>query len=156
MPGFLAGLRVDLETGDGIVVVSNTTAGLGPNLGTELLAAYAEREPKPVEPWHAAGDASLLELVGTWHWGPAVATARLVGEHLVLGEPEQGRGARFASVGPDEWVGLDGYYTGEPLRVIRDGDGAVSHLDLASFRFTRLPYDPERDIPGGVDDRGWH
>lgn len=156
MPGFLAGLRVDLESGDGIVVVSNTTAGLGPNLGTELLAAYAEREPKPVEPWHAAGDASLLELVGTWHWGPAVATARLVGEHLVLGEPGQGRGARFASVGPDEWVGLDGYYTGEPLRVIRDGDGAVSHLDLASFRFTRLPYDPERDIPGGVDDRGWH
>jgi hypothetical protein len=53
-------------------------------------------------------------------------------------------------------MGLDGYYAGEPLRVVRDAGGAVSHLDLASFRFTRLPYDPERDIPGGVDDAGWH
>jgi hypothetical protein len=40
--------------------------------------------------------------------------------------------------------------------VVRAADGSVSHLDLASFRFTRLPYDPERDIPGGVDDAGWH
>ncbi len=156
MPGFLAGLRVDLETGDGVVVFANTTAGLAPTLATELLTAYAEREPKPVEPWHAAGDVSLIELTGTWHWGPAVATARIVGEHLVLGEPGQGRGARFAQVGADEWVGLDGYYTGEPLRVVRDEAGAVSHLDLASFRFTRVPYDPIRDIPGGIDEPGWH
>lgn len=156
MPGFLAGLRVDLESRDGIVTFANTTAGMGPTLATELLAAYAEREPKPTEPWHAAGDASLLELVGTWHWGPAIATARLVGEHLVLGEPGQGRGARFAQVDRDEWLGLDGYYTGEPLRVVRDEEGAVSHLDLASFRFTRVPYDAARDIPGGVDEEGWH
>ena len=40
--------------------------------------------------------------------------------------------------------------------MVRDADGAVSHLDLASFRFTRLPYDPERDIPGGVDTAGRH
>lgn len=156
MPGFLAGLRVDLASGDGVVTFANTTAGLGPTLATELLTAYAELEPKVAEPWHAAGDASLLELVGMWHWGPAVATARLVGEHLVLGEPGQGRGARFAQVGPDEWVGLDGYYTGEPLRAVRDEGGAVSHLDLASFRFTRVPYDAARDIPGGVDEKGWH
>lgn len=156
MPGFLAGLRVDLESGDGIVTFANTTAGMGPTLATELLTAYAEREPKPVEAWHAAGDARLLELVGTWHWGPTVATARIVGEHLVLGEPGQGRGARFAPTGPDEWVGLDGYYTGEPLHVVRDEAGAVSHLDLASFRFTREPYDATRDIPGGVDEKGWH
>lgn len=156
MPGFLAGLRVDLETGDGVVTFANTTVGLTPMIGTELLAAYVEREPKPVEVWHAAGDASLLELVGTWHWGPAVATARIVGENLVLGEPGQGRGARFARVDGDDWVGLDGYYTGEPLHIVRDEAGLVSHLDLASFRFTRLPYDAERDIPGGVDDLGWH
>ena len=51
---------------------------------------------------------------------------------------------------------LDGYYEGEPLVVVRDADGGVSHLDLASFRYTRVPYDPERDIPGGVDAAGWH
>jgi CubicO group peptidase (beta-lactamase class C family) len=155
MPGFLAGLRVDVESGDGVVVLTNTTSGLG-QLAPELLDAFVEREPRPVEPWHAAGDPSAIELLGTWHWGPAVSVARLVGEHLVLGDPGQARGSRFAAVATDEWVGLDGYYTGEPLRVVRSADGAPSHLDLASFRFTRTPYDPAADVPGGVHDGGWH
>ena len=154
MPGFLAGLRVQVETGDGIVISSNTTSGMG-LIGPELLKAFVAREPKPVEPWHAAGGDAPVELGGMWHWGPAVAVARIVGEHLVLGEPGQARGSRFAPVGPDEWVGLDGYYTGEPLLVVRRDDGAVSHLDLASFRFTRTPYDPTADVPGGVDEAGW-
>jgi len=74
----------------------------------------------------------------------------------VLGVPGEGRGARFRKRPDGSWVGLDGYYEGEPLVVLRDADGGVSHLDLASFRYTRVPYDPERDIPGGVDDAGWH
>ncbi|HEX6056152.1 MAG TPA: serine hydrolase domain-containing protein, partial [Intrasporangium sp.] len=155
MPGFLAGLRVDLESGDGLVAFTNSTAGpFGPQVAP-LLSEFMEREPKAAEPWHAAGDPAVLELVGMWHWGPAVTVAKVVDEHLVLGEPGEGRGARFERVGPDEWRGLDGYYTGEPLRIIRRGDGTVSHLDLASFRFTRTPYDPEADVPGGVDEAGW-
>ena len=155
MPGFLAGLRVDLESGDGLVAFTNSTAGpFGPQVAP-LLSEFMEREPKAAKPWHAAGDPAVLELVGMWHWGPAVTVAKVVDEHLVLGEPGEGRGARFERVGPDEWRGLDGYYTGEPLRIIRRGDGTVSHLDLASFRFTRTPYDPEADVPGGVDEAGW-
>ncbi|MEO6997546.1 MAG: serine hydrolase domain-containing protein [Terracoccus sp.] len=158
MPGFLAGLRVDLESGDGVVLFTNTTTSTAyAALTTDLLAALAEREPMVVKPWHATEWEGRpdLDVVGTWHWGPAVTTARLVGEHLVLGEPGQGRGARFARVGPDEWVGLDHYYQGEPLRVVRRDDGTVSHLDLASFRFTRTPYDPGADVPGGVSEDGW-
>ncbi|MGL5909651.1 MAG: DUF7586 domain-containing protein, partial [Phycicoccus sp.] len=109
----------------------------------------------PVEAWSASGDPVLLELTGTWHWGPAVSTARVVGEYLVLGEPGQARRSRFAPVGRDEWVGLDGYHAGEPLHVVRGADGAVSHLDIATFRFTRTPYDPSADVPGGVDASGW-
>lgn len=175
MPGFLAALRVDLTGGDGLVQLTNTTSApsTGP-LATELLALLAEEEPPPVEPWSARGvpatgttngtttedepASALLELTGTWHWGPAVTTARLVGEHLVLGEPGQQRGARFAltaSSGHDEWVGLDDYHTGEPLRVVRRPDGTVSHLDLASFRLTRTPYATDADVPGGVDEAGW-
>ncbi|MEO7447334.1 MAG: serine hydrolase domain-containing protein [Humibacillus sp.] len=154
MPGFLAGLRVQVDTGDGVVVLANATSGLGP-LVTDLLSAFVERAPRSVEAWHAAGDASLLGIVGTWHWGPTVSTAKLVGEHLVLGEPGQARGSRFARVADDEWVGLDGYYTGEPLRVVRDATGAPAHLDLASFRFTRTPYAVDGDVPGGVDPDGW-
>ncbi|GAA2165117.1 CubicO group peptidase (beta-lactamase class C family) [Humibacillus xanthopallidus] len=154
MPGFLAGLRVDVETGDGVVVLANTTAGMRP-VGSDLLAAFVEREPRVPQVWHASGDASVLDVVGMWHWGPSVTVARAVGEHLVLGEPGQARGSRFAPVGDDEWVGLDGYYTGEPLRLVRRSDGTPSHLDLASFRFTRTPYDADADVPGGVDDAGW-
>jgi hypothetical protein len=53
-------------------------------------------------------------------------------------------------------VGLDGYYTGETLRIERDAAGFVRQLDLASFIFTRTPYDPRAEVPGGVDVRGWH
>ena len=34
-------------------------------------------------------------------------------------------------------------------------DGAVSHLDLATFLFSREPYDAAAEIPGGVDPNGW-
>jgi CubicO group peptidase (beta-lactamase class C family) len=156
MPGFLAGLRVRLEGGDGVVTMANTTATTAMrSVGQDLLAALDEEEPAPVEPWTASGDPELLDLVGTWHWGPSTTTARSVGDHLVLGEPGTGRGARFARVGDDAWVGLDGYLTGEPLTVVRRPDGTVSHLDVASFRFTRTPYDPAADVPGGVDGSGW-
>jgi CubicO group peptidase (beta-lactamase class C family) len=156
MPGFLAGLRVRLDSGDGVVVLTNTTASTAArDLPGDLLRGLAELEPAPVAPWAAAGDGSLLELTGTWHWGPATQTARVDGDHLVLGEPGSARGSRFRRVGDDEWVGLDGYFTGEPLRVVRRGDGSVSHLDLASFRLTRTPYDPGADVPGGVDEAGW-
>lgn len=156
MPGFLAGLRVRLEDGDGVVTMTNSTAStVMRGLGDDLLGILRDEEPRPVEPWSASGDPALLELVGTWHWGPATTTARLEGGHLVLGEPGTGRGARFAPTGEDAWVGLDGYLTGEPLAVHRRADGTVSHLDVATFRFTRTPYDPEADVPGGVDEGGW-
>lgn len=66
-----------------------------------------------------------------------------------------GRGARFVAQPDGSWIGLDGYYAGETLRVVRVGDGSVSHLDLGSFVFTREPYDPASAVPGGVDAEGW-
>lgn len=162
MPGFLASLRVRLGAtesggGDGVVLLTNTTAA-GPalrDLAGQLLSDLAESEPPAVAPWSASGDPALLELVGTWHWGPSTEVARAVGDHLVLGEPGSGRGSRFRRVSADLWEGLDSYYAGEPLRVVRRADGTVSHLDLATFRFTRTPYDPGADVPGGVDELGW-
>ncbi|GAB3700902.1 serine hydrolase domain-containing protein [Mariniluteicoccus flavus] len=152
MPGFLAGLQVDLATGDGVVIFTNSTTGkIGP-VATELLDLLSAHEPHPVAPWSASGSVDDLELVGTWHWGPSVTTGTLRGEHFVLGDPGTGRGARFRRTGPDAWEGLDGYYCGEPLQVVRRPDDTVSHLDVASFRFTRTPYDPAADVPGGVMD----
>ncbi|WP_235503242.1 serine hydrolase domain-containing protein [Aeromicrobium sp. Root495] len=149
MPGFLAALRVDVETGDGAVVLANATSGLG-DVASPLLRRLTEVEPVRPEVWTAApvpeGD---LDLVGDWFWGPYRHTLKLEpGGGLRLGEPGEGRGARFERTA-DGWVGLEGYHSGEPLVVRRDGD--TVWLELASFVFTRTPYDPSADVPGGTD-----
>jgi CubicO group peptidase (beta-lactamase class C family) len=157
MPGFLAGLRVDRDSGDGCVVLANATSGMSATLTAELLDVLADCEPVPPKPWSAdASQAGALELVGDWYWGTTAYTLRLGRDgHLVLGDPGVRRGSRFRPV-DGGWVGLDGYHEGEPLVVVRDPDGRVSHLDLASFRFSRRPYDPAADIPGDVHPAGWH
>lgn len=156
MPGFLAGLRVDLTTGDGAVVMANATSGMGP-LATDLLDLHLEHELAEPTPWH--GDTSqvdALDLVGPWFWGTYSFTLRLDADGAIcLGEPGQGRGARFARDG-DRWTGREGYYRGEPLRVERDASGVPVRLVLASFVFTRTPYDPAAVVPGGLDVLGWH
>ncbi len=156
MPGFLAGLRVNSETGDGCVVFANATSGLG-DVSPDLLALLADREPITPQAWSADPDqVRVLELTGDWYWGTVEFTmsARRDG-YLELGEPGAGRGCRLKPVAGG-WIGLDGYYSGETLTVLRDGSGRVSHLDLGSFRFSRTPYDPDADIPGGTDPAGWH
>lgn len=156
MPGFLATLRVDVESGDGIVVMTNATSGLGTGTA-ELLDLFAEREPIRSKPWVAdPGQIRLLDLVGPWFWGTYEFRLTLAADGtLRLGEPGQGRGARFRADG-DGWMGLDGYYSGEPLAVERDSTGHPTRIVLASFVFTRTPYDPEATTPGGVDPAGWH
>ncbi|MEP7191623.1 MAG: serine hydrolase domain-containing protein [Actinomycetota bacterium] len=156
MPGFLAGVRVNIETGDGCVVFANATAGLGA-VSTDLMALLADREPIEPIPWSADPEqASVLELTGEWYWGTTAFTMSASrGGYLVLGEPGAGRGCRFTPVSGG-WTGLDGYYSGETLTMVRDGSGRLSHLDVGSFRFTRTPYDPSADVPGGVDPQGWH
>lgn len=157
MPGFLAGLRVNLETGDGCVVFANATSGMGPSVSTDLMDLLAEHEPVLPAPWSAdAGQAPGLELVGEWYWGTAAYTMRAAPEGgLVLGEPGARRGSRFRPA-DGGWLGLDGYHEGETLTVVRDQQGRVSHLDLGSFRFSRTPYDPDADVPGDVHPSRWH
>jgi CubicO group peptidase (beta-lactamase class C family) len=156
MPGFLAGVRVNIETGDGCVVFANTTSGLG-TVSTDLMTLLADLEPIAPNVWSADPDqANVLELTGEWYWGPTAFTMSATRDgYLVLGEPGAGRGCRLKPAAGG-WTGLDGYYSGETLTVLRDDSGRVSHLDLGSFRFTRTPYDPSADIPGGGDVAGWH
>jgi CubicO group peptidase (beta-lactamase class C family) len=160
MPGFVANALIDPATTTGALVFSNSTAGSGiVALSTDLLKLVDDYEPAlPVE-WRPATDVSpdLLALTGQWFWGPAAFVLRLQAGGWVELRPMTGpgRGSRFRPTGAGEWVGLDGYYAGETLRLHHHADGEVSHFDLATFIFTRTPYDPKAPIPGGVDDRGW-
>ncbi|MTE20029.1 serine hydrolase [Streptomyces sp. TRM43335] len=160
MPGFLAAVWTAPEERLASVVLANATAGLPVGgLAAELLDTVAEREPSLPPPWRprSAADPELLALTGPWYWGPSGFALRLREGRALELVPLGGRGraSRFRPEADGTWTGLDGYYAGETLRVARDADGGVSHLDLGTFVFTRHPYDPQAPVPGGVDPEGW-
>lgn len=157
MPGFLAYVVADRAQHTGVVVVTNTTSGLD-LVAPDLLTLVLDAEPRLPDVWRPADDLppGVMDLLGPWYWGPAAYAVRWRDGHLHLGPlGPRGRASRFRPADDGTFVGLDGYYRGETLRPVRRPDGTLSHLDLATFIFTREPYDPEAPIPGGVDPDGW-
>ena len=161
MPGFLALLRIDAETADTVIVMTNATSGLERELETDLRRIFLEHEPLGLPPFTLARGSvaeDVIELTGTWYWGTnayLLSVTRDGGLELSVLAPGRGREAAFRPLGDGTYVGLSGYYHGEVLRPVRLGDGRLSHLDIGSFVFTRTPYDPLADVPGGVDEGGW-
>ncbi len=160
MPGFVAALWVSEADDLAAVALSNVTSGLP--IGTfaaDLIHIVAAHEPRIPAPWRPLPDADpdLLSLTGPWYWGPAAFTLRLRANRALelLPVGPVGRADRFTPEPDGTWTGLDGYYAGETLRVVRTPDGTVSHLDIGSFVLTRKPYDPNAPVPGGVDMEGW-
>lgn len=160
LPGFVAGLWMSEADDVAAVVLANCTSGLpAASVAADLVAIVAEAEPRFPQPWRPFTEADQvpLEVCGPWYWGTSAQVVRLQADgSLELGPVgATGRSARFRAEPDGTWTGLTGYYAGETLRVVRRGDGSVSHLDLASFVFTREPYDAEAPVPGGVDPQGW-
>jgi hypothetical protein len=116
-----------------------------------LLADLRAAEPRVVDAWTPSGSPVPLELLGPWYWGPSPYVLRAVPDGLLhlsgLGRP--GRSSRFRPCPDGTWLGLDGYHAGETLRL------GPQALNLATFVFTRTPYDPAAPVPGGVDGAGW-
>ncbi|MFL6027844.1 MAG: serine hydrolase domain-containing protein [Friedmanniella sp.] len=151
MPGFLAGVFVDRDERTGAVSLANSTSGVDPVV-FGLLADLRAAEPRIVEPWAPSPSPVPLDRLGVWFWGPSPYVLRSVGGGLLHLGPipgRNGRASRFEARDDGTWLGRDGYFAGETLRIAED------HLDLDTFIFTRIPYDPEAPVPGGVDERGW-
>lgn len=159
MPGFQCHLWVDVEQQTGGLVMSNATSGLDGRLVLRLLTTVQEKEPRVVPAWQPLPfiDEDDLSLVGPWYWGTSTYGLRLTsnGELNLLGLLNGGRPARFRRRDDGSWVGLDGYHAGEPLRPVLDDSGRLIALDLGSFLFTRIPYDPAAPVPGGTHPNGW-
>ncbi|MGW6548298.1 serine hydrolase domain-containing protein [Streptomyces massasporeus] len=160
LPGFLACLMISVEDDVAAIALANSTSGpLLFSVTADLVRIVAEAEPRIPPPWKPSGevDPSLLELTGQWYWGTHAFVLRLTADGLVSLGPLTGAGrrSRFRPNADDTWTGLDGYYSGELLKAVRRPDGAVSHLDVGSFVFTRQPYDEGAPVPGGVDPEGW-
>jgi CubicO group peptidase (beta-lactamase class C family) len=162
MPGFVATVWVSVEERLAGLAMANTTSG--PMIGTvaaDLIRIVAEHEPPIPKPWQPARDADvdpqLLALTGLWYWGPNPFALYLRADRGLEIKPisRTGRASRFRAEHDGTWTGLDAYYTGEKLRVIRDADGTVTHLDIGTFVLTRGPYDPAGPVPGDVDPDGW-
>jgi CubicO group peptidase (beta-lactamase class C family) len=151
MPGFLAGVFVDHEERTGALMLTNSTTGVDP-LVPGLLADLRSAEPRVPDEWRPEAPPVPLEQLGVWFWGPGPYVLRAVAGGLLHLGPLPGRGgraSRFRRGADGAWVGLDGYYAGETLRIADD------HLNLGTFVFTRTPYDRDAPVPGGVDPRGW-
>jgi hypothetical protein len=158
MPGFLASFLVEREQQTASLVMANATAGLDGAIGADLLELLSEHEPRVVPAWVPAAEVADAdrEILGPWYWGVTPLAVRLAGPDSLelVALRGFGRSARFARR-DGRWLGLDGYYAGETLRVVRGDDGAVSHLDISTFVLTRQPYDPPDVQPGGVEPPGW-
>ena len=160
LPGFLAALWFSVEDDVAAVVLTNATSGpLTGAVAADLVQIVAEAEPRIPEPWRPLPDVDeeLLALAGPWYWGTHAYVLKLAAERGLELQPLRGAGrsARFRACPDGTWTGLNGYYAGETLRVVRADDGTVDHLDLGSFVFTREPYDKGASIPGGVAEGGW-
>jgi len=158
MPGFVALLQItDAPGADTAIVACNSTAGFGRSVGTDLLAILTENEPYCLPEWTPARVSNdLLDMLGSWYWGPVPFTLRLAGDVLELRrEDGDGRLLQFRTDPDGGWRGIDGYQAGEPLVPVPGPDGSVTALDVGSFIYTRTPYDPAAPVPGGVQPDGW-
>jgi CubicO group peptidase (beta-lactamase class C family) len=149
MPGFVASLFVDPDTGDGTVAAANATTGL--DTGGVPRTLLADGPVEAAEPWVPtdAVPQRARELLGLWFWGNTATELRWSNGRLELRSLVRPEGVdRFELRGP-RIVGTDGYHRGEELHVVRNDDGSICHLDVATFIHTRSPYDPAAPIPGG-------
>jgi hypothetical protein len=113
---------------DGVAGIALANATAGPDISgiaIDLVTIVAQNEPRLPARWQPLpeADQSLLALTGLWYWGPRAYVLRLLAGRAVELGPATGRGraSRFRA-GPDgTWTGLDGYYTGETLRLVRRG-----------------------------------
>lgn len=150
MPGFIATVLVDRKRRTGGVVLANATTGYSPAaIVMELLDELHRCEPTLPEPWRPSPGvpAELAGVPGVWHWGNTPFVFAMEGTRLVA--RRNGVAAYAFEVRDGRVLGVTGYHAGEELHVVRRPDGSIGHLDVATFIYTRTPYDPEAPIPGG-------
>ena len=147
MPGYVAHLSVHRRSRTGVIAFANAYGLAGTSIktvGLEALTAVLDAEPVRTEPWRAAppptGEAA--QLCGRWWWMGREYEMTADGAELVMScRTVRGEPWRFVREGPDRWRGRTGENAGEVLAVLRDSDGGVRKLDIATFVFSRDPAD---------------
>jgi CubicO group peptidase (beta-lactamase class C family) len=145
MPGFLAGLVVQRSERTGAAVLTNTSAGAGPEaLALDLAVAALDALPRTPAVWEpaAATPPELEGVLGVW-WteGEEIVLAMREGRFKVtLVGGAVGRNISWLEPdGPDRWRVVEGRERGELLRAVRAEDGTVEKLYFATYPLTRTP-----------------
>ena len=140
MPGFLATAFVDQDSRDGVVALMNATAGVATDrLALDLMVGSDPAEQ--VARWVPSSGVpdTVAELLGLWYWGNSALELRWHNELLELRTlAPPALSDRFV-VTPDRIVGVEGYLLGETMHVHRGAGGSVTHLECATFVYTRHP-----------------
>lgn len=143
MPGFLAGFAVDPTRRTAGIAMSNGTVGATAILAATLVDVIEELEPPLPPKWEPEPVVDGAdELLGTWFWGNTPMVLVVRSGQLAIDHTVPGRRTRMVRESADAWRCLDHYYAGELMRVIRDEDGSITHLDLITYRLTRTPARP--------------
>ncbi|MGH7691698.1 MAG: serine hydrolase domain-containing protein [Candidatus Dormibacteria bacterium] len=145
MPGFLAAVLCHPKSRLGVVVLTNTTAGLDLGaLAVELLSLVRSAS-RPTEwvPGEAA-PARIVPLLGRWWSEWSEWLFRWTDGHLeaTVAGGASDSATRFAELAPDEFIAVSGQERGEKLVVVREpgrAGGAVEKLYWATYPFTREP-----------------
>ena len=141
MPGFLAGLVAEPAARVAAVALSNGTAGGTAMLPGLLLDQLLTDEPAAAPVWRPEPVVDGAdELVGWWYWGNTALAFAVRNGRLCLDHDRPARRTRFEPDGQDRWRGLDAYFAGETLTVVRDDNGRVAKLVLATYELLRRPY----------------
>ena len=144
MPGFRAGVFVDPERRDGVVALCNATTGLDYEaLPRVFLGNWSSAEIPAWIPTEQVPD-EVLPVLGLWFWGNTALELRWQNERLELRELNSATVSDAFELRDGQIVGVSGYHRGETLHVL------PSHLECATWVFTRTPYDPSAPIPGGL------
>ncbi|WP_457189856.1 serine hydrolase domain-containing protein [Nocardioides sp. P5_E3] len=153
MPGFLAALHVDPDSGIGAAVLANATTGIDPrDLAVSLIEGDPDAEDSRPAPWRPtlAVPVEAQDVPGLWFWGNTAYDVRWHNDGVEMRAMARGNVVtdRFELV-QGTLVGVMGYHRGERLDVVRRPDGSIRNLECATFIYTHVPYDPDVGIPGG-------
>ena len=141
MPGFLAAAFSAPQFGTSVALLCNTGSGVAiAQLAADMLEAVGEVEGKPWLPGTPA-PREVEGVLGRWwsewtewvfSWSGEALEARPAGAPEA--QPE-----RYRRLEGDLWVCERGAERGEEMRVVRDSEGRVVKLYIATYPFTREP-----------------
>lgn len=144
MPGFLAAVCVHRGERTGAAVLANTSAAAQPDtLALDLACAALDalqRTPAPWVPGHVL--AEIEPLLGSWWTEGERIELSFRGGRLrleLIGAPEGRNLSYLEPEGTDTWRIAEGRERGELVRAVRDEDGRVPKLYVATYPATRHP-----------------